>query len=793
MLSSAAVADDDPLASAPTQLGGTLVSSVTPGAAASETSTLAPMAEVLAGRYEVLALLGVGGMGRVYRVHDRALDETVALKLLRRELVGAPEMVERFRREVKLARLVTSPHVVRTFDLGAHGDEHFLTMEYVEGRSLANLLEDGARSLEDALRIARPAAAGIAAAHAAGVLHRDLKPDNVLVGNAGRIAITDFGIARASSTGGANAVAETVDRFVGTPAYMAPEQVDGRAAIGPATDVYAFGLVLYEMLVGKRAFDGRDALAVAVARLSEPPPDPRAHRDVPARLAEVVVRCLARDPANRYTDGRALADALADVAALAQPSAKTWVAPVAPIVPGKTSRSVAVLPLRASPELADLAEGLGEEIVDGLTLTRSLRVRPMSAVRGPAAASTDPREVGRALGVDVVVDGSLRKLGEIVRITARAIGVEDGFQLSADRVDAKADELLSAGDAIAKAVARALTVELALPSRGTAIDPRATALYLESKARLRGGWMRDAMKPALELLEQARALAPDDPQIAATIATVRVRDAFYGSVAQLASARAEAERVVARAPETGEAWLALGLAHLYASELAPAARALIRALSCAPGLAQAQAALGGILVEVDSLSEARAHLEAALALDPTSLAVWDLARAYVYEGHLDDALALLAKRTQEGHFAEILIGRFKLWRGERHVAPAELRIGPFRSDVQNYATQALEFYASGSFRPGALEELLATANVVNPRLRASRFQYAVEFLCSLGMIREALDCLDTCVDAGLHDVTWLARCPLLAVLRDEPRFIAQLAQVTQRARGVTDVLGLHHS
>jgi serine/threonine protein kinase len=162
-------------------------------------SSAAALPSVIAERYEVLGLLGAGGMGRVYRVRDRSLDEVVALKVLRRELVDTPGMLERFRSEVKLARRVTSPHVVRTFDLGEHAGEHYLTMEYIDGQSLAQLLDAGQLPLAEVLRIARAACAGIEAAHAAGVLHRDLKPDNILVASDARIAITDFGIAHATA------------------------------------------------------------------------------------------------------------------------------------------------------------------------------------------------------------------------------------------------------------------------------------------------------------------------------------------------------------------------------------------------------------------------------------------------------------------------------------------------------------------------------------------------------------------------------------------------------------------
>lgn len=196
---------------------------------------------IIADRYAILGLLGAGGMGRVYRAHDRTLDEIVALKVLKRS-----SSFDSFRQEVKLARRVTSPHVVRTLESGEHGVDLYFTMEYIAGRSLAQVLDEGTPPIDEVLRIASAMAAGIAAAHAAGVLHRDLKPDNVLLGEDGRVAITDFGIA----------VATTVDAgadFHGTPAYAAPEQIF-REAIAAPTDVFAFGTILYEMLVGQRSF-----------------------------------------------------------------------------------------------------------------------------------------------------------------------------------------------------------------------------------------------------------------------------------------------------------------------------------------------------------------------------------------------------------------------------------------------------------------------------------------------------------------------------------------------------------
>ncbi|MBA2539302.1 MAG: protein kinase, partial [Deltaproteobacteria bacterium] len=543
--------EDDDIGSAQTMV------TRTPEVRDSVSSIAESMPSVIAERYEVLGLLGVGGMGRVYRVRDRRLDEVVALKVLRRELADAPGVLDRFRQEVRLARRVTSPHVVRTFDLGEHGGDHFLTMELVDGQSLAQLLDAGPVSLDAALRIARAACAGIAAAHDAGVLHRDLKPDNILVARDGRIAITDFGIAHARTDPRA-----TGEGFVGTPAYMAPEQLDTSATIGPAADLYALGAILFEMITERRPFPGTDPFAVALARLHRPPPDPRDYRDVPAPLAELVLRCLARDPAARPANAASLAALLDSIAATPAPAP----AAMRPIVPApNTSRAVAFLPLRATGDLVELADGLSEEIVDALTMTRELRIRPITAVRAVHLPDRDARETGKLLDVDVVVEGSMRRRGELVRISARAIGVTDGFQLWANHFDTAPSGLLDVGDQVAQAVARALTVEIDLPAR---IMPSATAveLYLEAKAKLRAQWYTGAA-PVIPALEQARQLAPDHPGIVATLAMAVARAAFFTSDGGLPRARALAEQAIALAPNSGEAWFALGLAQLYANDV----------------------------------------------------------------------------------------------------------------------------------------------------------------------------------------------------------------------------------
>lgn len=247
---------------------------------------------VLANRYEVQGLLGRGTAGVVYRVLDRRLDEVVALKLMRR---CTDRLLQRFVWEVRLARRVTHPNVARIYDLHEHDGLPFVTMEYVHGNSLASVIERHRTTVDEAVRIAAQLAAGLEAAHAVGVVHRDLKPANVIIGDAGRVLLTDFGVARAQDMQFPTWESGVI---VGTPEYMAPETVLGSTSSARA-DVYAFGLILYELLTGCRPIVAERALTVALMRTRAAPPDPRARTHVPDVIADLVLACLARTPESR--------------------------------------------------------------------------------------------------------------------------------------------------------------------------------------------------------------------------------------------------------------------------------------------------------------------------------------------------------------------------------------------------------------------------------------------------------------------------------------------------------------
>lgn len=296
------------------------------------------------------------------------------------------------------------------------------------------------------------------------------------------------------------------------------------------------------------------------------------------------MRCrLAREPSDRFADGRALE---AEVVRLGSSRFAESRGGIIPVVPERSARSVAILPLRAAEDLLDVADGLAEEIADTLSMSRALRVRPLGA-RRTRTGDQDPIAIGASLGVDVVVDGSVRRRGDHVRIAARVISVADDFQLWASHVDAPPDGLLAASDDVVRAIAAALTAELALPQR-PALEAHIAELYLQGKAHLRSHWLEGNVASVIANLESALQSVPDDPRIVSLLAMALARSGLFGEPGDLERSRSLAKRAVALAPTSGEAWLALGFATHYVGAGADAAAAFARAVRHAPGHAMAR-------------------------------------------------------------------------------------------------------------------------------------------------------------------------------------------------------------
>jgi tetratricopeptide (TPR) repeat protein len=507
---------------------------------------------LVAGRYRIVALVGVGGMGEVYRAHDEELDLDVALKVLRSHLAGDPRFIERFRRELILARQVTHPNVVRIHDIGESDGMRFLTMDYVAGQSLFDLLErEGPLGVDRAVAIVRQLADGLQRAHDANIVHRDLKPGNVLVDTEGTAYLTDFGVARSIDVeGGTRAGA-----VVGTPAYLSPEQVTG-SEVDHRADIYTLGLVFYEMLTGELPFAGDSQEEVLAQRLTGHAREvTRPGVAIPRYVRTAIARCLERQPSRRYQNA---ADLVADLDAhrtrvttsrirrvvLAAAAALVVLAGGAALywggVPWRSSaqqgaesptsaarHAVAVLPLAdetSDPSLAWTATGVAEMIASKLAETPELRVvDPQRVVRTIHDLGIDPgryddqvlRQLAELLDVDTLLAGNVRRAGTTMRVDLRLLTVGADRSLEAHAVGGEApgeDGLF----ALTRDLSERLRNELgAVRATGADADAdtdsvEAARAYAEGRKRLALGDYVGAA-PALE-----RAVAAD-PSFAAAL------------------------------------------------------------------------------------------------------------------------------------------------------------------------------------------------------------------------------------------------------------------------------------
>jgi serine/threonine-protein kinase len=749
---------------------------------------------VVAGRYEIQGLLGTGGMGRVYRALDRELGDVVALKVLHSDFVASAEMLDRFRQEVRLARRVTHRNVARTFDIGEHAGEKFLTMELIAGEPLSSRLASGLPPIPETIAIAREIVAGMAAAHAVGVVHRDLKPDNVLIEKGGRVVVTDFGIARMELPDGAS---KTAGRVVGTPAYMAPEQIGVQPVDGRA-DIYAFGAILFEMLTGMRAWPGESPLAVASARLVEPPPDPRRHRPgLSPDLAAIVLTCLARDRDRRYASDAELDRALATAGAAAATDG-TASASIESTKPARrlseTSReqTVAVVPFRnlGPPDDAYFVEGLTEDLVDTLATIRGLRVRG----RGYAESSDrDVVDTGRRLGVDVVVDGSVRRAGEVLRVSARLVGVADGFQIWSSRFERPAGGAFALNDDVARAIAAALSTERTGAPRAQPSDPGAIDVYFRAKHAVGRFWSTQGQTEVRALFEEAVARAPNDPTILAGCVHAQIGRNFFRAL-DTAETASLVRRALVAGERLPEPWIALAAARFnHKDDPVGAIRALKRALDLGPSSSDAHDLAGRILLEADLLEDAVAHSERALWLDPRQQwARVDLLRAAALSGDWAKAREIFDGGTDPEWLGYRVVHASRLWSWpgapELEAEPVPDDADPRFAGVIRAFLRARECRRTGENLPLSeiRERMGAIVGHVAPQSRARRLyvQMMAEQAAIAGHREGVIDFVEEAVGAGLLDLAWMSRLRLFDPIRANPRFEGLSQRVRERAEQV---------
>lgn len=762
-------------------------------------------------------------MGTVYRARDLLVDDDVALKLLDRADRPMESEIERIRQEVRLTRKVTHPNVVRTHDLNDANGLYYITMELIQGCDLRSILDGdalGARSPLLAAEIAIGVCDGLAAAHAAGVIHRDLKPANILIDRAGRVVVTDFGVACALSR---SSISAQGNNLAGTPLYMAPEQVSG-APTNARTDIYAVGLLLFEMCTGTRPFAGDTAIAVALSRLQVPAPDPRQRAPVPDALAELILGCLARAPEERPWSAAHVAETLrywrasvasegtASIAEIVSQVTSTLIShevtvvaldPAAPSVASRersaltTTRTLAVLPLAFhGPEKdAYLAIALANELIDVLSRTQGLRVLSSSAGE-QMRSERDLAVLGRRLGADVLVEGTVQTSGDRVRVFARLVEVSTGLQLWAERFSGTLGDVFEFQDTMSQRIAEALRVGLGTTLYRGEATHEAIELYLQARCR-DWSFQRFGSSDSLQLLERCLELSPRFAPALAQHAIACMRTWFMpGQTPErdlAALALVSIERAEELAPDFPETHIARALFSVQHDAFREAAVALTRALRLAPTCALALQFLGQVLCEAGRIEQGLARLKLAYQLDPTlAVCLIDTARCSALRGDMDGyARAMEQLRTHPTYHvaASQLAMRVATWRGEldrvRELAAQNADpTSEIAMNVQHYARIVLR-----EVEPVAaaqkLHDTLEPGR--SPRFASMLCQLSAEALCAAGHPKAAIHWLQRAASTVLLDLEWLDRCPAIAPLRQLPAFTDCRRLVQKRVEAIWEV------
>ncbi len=766
---------------------------------------VARLQAALAGRYTIERELGYGGMAKVYLAHDLKHGRLVALKVLRPEIAAAVG-AERFLREIKLAAALEHPHILPLHDSGdVHGFPYYV-MPYVVGESLRKLLErEGQLPLTDALRITREVAEALDYAHRHGVVHRDIKPENILLAD-GQAVVADFGIARAVATAGAAKLTET-GLVLGTPAYMSPEQGTGETHIDGRSDVYSLGCVLYEMLTGEPPYTGPTARAIMAKRLSEPIPHLRTVREVPELVERAVTRALAKAPADRWASGAEFAAALSATAPR-RFSRGAAVLVLAALIgagaagvfwrshrsdaSGSALGSVAVLYLdNLSRDSGDayLADGLTEEITARLGDVPRLQVKSRNAIRrGESSAPGDVTALGRALRVNYLVEGSLRRAGARVRVSVRLIRAKDGFRVWGEEYDRATADLLELERDVASAVATAIAGQL-LPGERASLAARPTTNLAAYDHLLRGNYYAARRTPrATEraITEYGAAISMDSDYVDALF---RLADAYalivdygwdYRGLAPesvLVLGLAAADRALRKDSTSADAWLARSdfLEALHPRTLEGVIEAEQRAIRSDPRSPKAYFAYGWDLAFVGDDSGAVQAWHRALAVDPDQpVSLVALAQVAFYQRRIQDALRWSdSSLAIDPGFHNGFVARagFRLYAGDTAGARAD-------------AETALRLHAGDTLFEGSVlamidarEDDTGTARARVTRLlrrpdlyrpTAIQATFPASALVALGENSSALDLLERAPRSAQFGF-WL-RSPYLDPLRSDSRF-----------------------
>jgi serine/threonine protein kinase/Tfp pilus assembly protein PilF len=701
--------------------------------------------------YTIDRELGRGGMATVYLAQDVKHERLVALKVLHPEL-AASLGPDRFLREIKVAARLNHPHILGLHDSGEADGFLYYVMPYVEGESLRERLDrDHQLPIEEALHHARAIASALDYAHRQNIVHRDIKPENIML-HEGEPMVMDFGIAKAASMAGHDTLTQT-GMMVGTPAYVSPEQAAGETNLDGRSDQYSLACMLYEMLSGERAFTGPTAQAVMAKRFTDSAKPLRSLRgSVPESVERAVTKAMSTDTGSRYRTAALFAQALAsgslttptDTATLPQPTVAA-------------AKSVAVLPFVNSsndPENEYFADGMAEEIINALSKIQTLRVASRIVSFALKGKNEDLGEVGRKLHVSTVLDGTVRKMGNRLRITAQLVNVADGYQLWSERYDREMEDIFAIQDEISQAIVKALRVILSEDEKKAIEKPRtvnvqAYEFYLRGRQffhQLR----RKSLEHARQMFNRAIEIDPDYALAHAGVADCCSLLYTYFDARE--------------------------------SNLRQADAASKKALELEPGLAEAHVARGIAMWLNKMYDQAVEHFETSMRLDPKLFeAPFFYGRSMRSQGRFAEAAKLFERAATlrpEDYQAPAMLATTLASLGQHEEALAthrrvvklvEERLALNPDDARACNLAATSYSALGETESAL--EFSRRSLEIDPDDPMLLYNVACTY-SMLGKSDDALSCLERAIDRGFGHREWIDHDSDFDSIRDLPRFKA---------------------